>query len=215
MSTLWVPLALLAPLAGVALGRALRGRDLPPAMVIALNALMPGTGLAAAGCALLEVAAAAVMAQLSLLVIGGPADLDMWFPIAAVGGGWALLHTPHNPLTRSQRQEPDAVSRPSSPSAAAGAGTPTSRPAPGPGSSTAETAVEPEQEADLGYAVTVACSECGADIEVAVLRRMAVCEFCGSSHLVVGQDEVLQLALPERIRRRRSCFFDTYTTTVR
>lgn len=61
-------------------------------------------------------------------------------------------------------------------------------------------AQQPDSGADeeQGYSVTVRCTECGADAEVGVLQHMAQCSFCSSKHLVVGQEEVLQLALPER-----------------
>jgi hypothetical protein len=58
----------------------------------------------------------------------------------------------------------------------------------------------PDDEAELaaGYAVAVRCTECGADVAVPVLQHMAHCSFCGSDHLVVGQDQTLSLTLDER-----------------
>ena len=68
---------LLPPLAAIFGGVVLRARDPAPQLAIGLNALLPGTGLAALGRPILESVIAVVFAQLSLILTGGSQNLWM------------------------------------------------------------------------------------------------------------------------------------------
>ncbi len=189
MSGTWFVLAALGPPVAVAAAAALRSAEAPPKVAIAVNALVPGAGLALLGRPLLEVVLGTLVSITSLLVIGGVADLAMWVPIMAIGGFWASLHTPLSPIAGSRGTPPSAAGD-SSPSPPVRRGSPRTPPASG---------SEDHAVADEGYAVSVRCTECGAEVEVPVLQRMAQCSFCGSEHLVVGHEDVLDLAIPSRI----------------
>ena len=212
MSAGWVLASILGPPAATALAAALRSRRAAPQLALALNALLPGTGLAVLGRPLLEVVLGTLLAVASLLVIGGPGDLGMWVPIMAVGGAWAAVHTPLSPLRAGTGGGGVA-----SPGSALPPDGPPTAPASAPTASTSA----PARQADPGdppadedsYAVTVRCTECGADVDVPVLQRMAHCAYCGSEHLVVGHEDVLDLAIPSRIRSAeelRAAILDHY-----
>jgi len=186
----WVAFSLLAPPAATIAALALRSAKLPPAAAIALNALFPGAGLALLGRSTLELVGGTLVTIAALLTVGGPSDLSYYVPVMVLGGLWASLHTGFNPLATVL----ETASRPSRP-APAEPPRPATTSTPPPGGSDGDG----EGEADHGYAVTVRCTECGADVEVPVLHHMARCDFCGSHHLVVGHEETLYLAIPERV----------------
>jgi hypothetical protein len=192
---------LLPPLAAVASGVFLRPRKPPPQLAIALNAVLPGAGLAALGRPTLEAVLGVLFAQFSLILTKGTQDLWMYVPSMIVGGFWALVHTPLSPLINkpvdegqrlveklrdtvraAQNQKPRADRRTS------------------PKSST-PAAIEDDEETVIEnhYCVEVRCTECGAAVPVPVLHHMAHCGFCGSDHLVVGHEETLLVTLPERV----------------
>jgi DNA-directed RNA polymerase subunit RPC12/RpoP len=189
--------------AAVVAGLAMRDHEPGSELVIGFNALMPGTGLAAAGRPLFEVAFAVILAQAGMLAVGKIGNPFYWLPVAALGGFWGSLHTPFSILgggtpRRRQHSRPIVTSTSRSPVGGPRATAPP--PARGPVQPVqqvqqVQAKVEAEEE---GYSVTVRCSECGADAEVPVLNHMAECSYCGSKHMVTGQDETLHLALPER-----------------
>ncbi len=192
MSTGWILFSVLVPpVAAVAAGFGFRDRDADPVITIVLNALMPGSGLAAGGRPILEVVLAVMFAQASLLITGGPANIGFLAPIMIVGGLWASAYTPFNPIVlaaagpRPRTSVETTADRPQPPSAA-------TRSAPDGGID----GVSDEE----GYEVQVACTECGAQIDVPVLTHMARCDFCGSEHLVVGHDDTLYVTIPEKVR---------------
>jgi Zn finger protein HypA/HybF involved in hydrogenase expression len=190
----WLLLSLLGPPIAAALAAAaFRAREAGPVTVIALNAVAPGAGLAAAHRPTLEIVLGVLFAQASLLVTGGPADASFLLPIAAVGGLWASLHTPLSPIAlattnRSRRRPAAGVSGHAVSSGVRG---PDEAAREG---GSAETTID-----EVGYSMTVRCTECGADVDVPVLSHMAQCSFCGSQHLVVGHDETLYVTIPERV----------------
>jgi len=200
VSSSWILLALAAPPAAVLLGLLLRGTELPPAVGIVLNAVVPGAGLPALGRSTLEAVAGMLITQAVLLGVGGADDLGFYVPIMVLGGLWASLYTPYNPFANAAR----ALTVP--PANRAGAS--------GPAKVAAKPAAvrdgflsHPDHEPDAGetgYAVAVRCTECGADMEVPVLARMAHCEFCGTDHLVVGHQETLYLTIPAKVRDEES-----------
>ena len=99
MSTGWILLSVLLPPAAASLaGLGFRGRDADPLVTIGLNAVMPGSGLAAAGRPILEVVLGVMFAQASLLITGGPANIGFLAPIMVVGALWASAYTPLNPI---------------------------------------------------------------------------------------------------------------------
>ena len=101
MSGGWALVSLaLPPLATLVAWAALHSRQAHPLLVIGLNALMPGAGLAAARRPMLEVASGVVFSMICLIAVGGLQDIAYWVPIMVIGGAWGLLHTPLNPLTR-------------------------------------------------------------------------------------------------------------------
>lgn len=195
MSTGWILLSVLLPPAAASLaGLGFRGRDADPLVTIGLNAVMPGSGLAAVGRPILEVVLGVMFAQASLLITGGPANIGFLAPIMVVGALWASAYTPLNPIVLAasgsrQRSSTTTISaggaRPSTATKDLTAGG-------GP--------VDPSDEE--GYAVQVACTECGAKLDVPVLAHMVRCDFCGSDHLVVGHDDTLYVTIPEKIRDR-------------
>lgn len=191
MNGTWLLTSLLA-LPVAALGAAaVRDRiEVPAALAIAANALLPGSGLVLLERPLLEVVLCILTGEAAMVVAGGvvgsPGSL---VPFMVVGGVWAALHTPLSPLrVRTASASATAAPPPAgtrTPSQPAASGPPAARPAP-------ETAAAE----DVGYSVAVRCTECGAEISVPVLRRMAHCEFCDSDHLVTGHDSTLWLTLP-------------------
>ncbi len=103
MSAPWFLFSLLAPAAAaLTVTLALRGRRAEDPVVILLNALMPGAGVAAAGRPLVEVVAGVILSTVSLFTIGRTEDLGYWVPIMVVGAAWGLLYTRFNPLTRER-----------------------------------------------------------------------------------------------------------------
>jgi DNA-directed RNA polymerase subunit RPC12/RpoP len=201
---------LLPPAAALGAWLVLRGRTVPPHLVIVLNALVPGAGLAAAGSPQLEVAGGVLFAIVSLLTVGRVEDIGYWLPIMGIGGAWGLLHTPFNPLARQLTGErprgEELADRPPAPAAVAVAHPTVARP-------TADRPGEADAQEETGYAVSIRCTECGADLDVPVLQRMARCPYCASDHLIVGHDEELLLAVPERIQSEaelREAILDHY-----
>lgn len=183
----------LPPLAAVLAARLLRPRKPPPQALIALNAILPGAGLAAAGRPTIEIVLGVVFAQTALIIVGGFQDIWMYVPSMVVGGCWALFHTPLSPFTRTGgtidrlRQRVLESELPTS-----GKPTPTA-------ARFTATAEDDETVIESHYCVEVKCTECGAAVPVPVLHHMAHCSFCGSDHLVVGHEETLFVTLPERV----------------
>ncbi|HSN55709.1 MAG TPA: hypothetical protein VLT32_13605 [Candidatus Sulfomarinibacteraceae bacterium] len=194
MSAALLLLALLGPPAAALIaGFIYRGREASPLATIVLNALSPGAGLAAAGRPTLETVLAVLMAQASLLVAGSVGSLVSYVPFMVVGAFWAAAHTPFSPLLSGPMSRPlTPVETPPSPPWLGSSPAPARVP---PGSH--EETDNPEG-ASAGYAIEVRCTECGAGVPVPVLQHMARCGFCGSDHLVVGQEETLYLTVPER-----------------
>jgi Zn finger protein HypA/HybF involved in hydrogenase expression len=194
MSSAWVLVALLGPpVAAVAAGLAFRSRDAHPLAVIGLNALSPGAGLAAAGRPTVESAICVLMAQASLFVAGTMGSPGYTVPFMVVGAVWGSLYTPFNPAVVADR----ALDIPGRTLATLPTAGEKSAPA-APAISGSSSDADDEEEILSGYAVEVGCTECGAEVSVPVLQHMAHCGFCGSDHLVVGQEETLYLTLPER-----------------
>jgi len=193
VTTLWMLASLLVPVgAAVAAGLAFRARPAPPVATVVLNAVMPGSGLAAAGRPLLEVVLGVLVAVGGLLIAGGRHSPGVLVVMAVAGGVWALMYTPYAGLisgARTPRPSPEGVG-PATPHAQ-GTTTPPAGAPPEP-----QRPAAPEQG---GYAVSVRCTECGAGVEVPVLARMARCAFCGSHHLVVGHEETLYVTIPEKV----------------
>jgi hypothetical protein len=194
VSTGWLLLSLFGPpLAAAVAGLACRGRDPGGFTIIALNAAMPGAGLAAAGRPMIEVVLGVMFAQASLFITGGLANLGFLVPIMVVGGVWGSLHTKFNPLAAPAGT---SATRPSQNKPAASPARPVASARPAPTSQP-----DPEQEIEeAGYSVEVGCTECGAGVPIPVLSRMARCTFCGSDHLVIGHDETLYVTIPEKVR---------------
>jgi Zn finger protein HypA/HybF involved in hydrogenase expression len=207
VTTTWALLSVvLPPLLAVIAAAFLRTRQPHPYLIIKLNALSPGAGLAAAGRPVFELVLGVLFAQASLLLTGGFHNLWMYVPSMVVGGIWGLLHTPLNPLTRPAvdlgreiRNHVEDISW------SASTGGPQHPPKP--------RAAEAETEVETSYCVEVKCTECGAAVPVPVLHHMAHCSFCGSDHLVVGHDETLYVTLPERVTGKavlREALLDHY-----
>ncbi len=191
MSTEWVLIPLIGPpIAALVAHFVFASRAVPPAATIGLNALCPGAGLAAAGRPTLETVLGVLMAQASLLIAGTMGSLGYFVPFMVIGGIWASIYTPHNPLAVVSGAL-DAVSRPVPESLVAMQRGGSTRPS-------ITTTDDETDEAASGYAVEVRCTECGADVSVPVLQHMAHCGFCGSDHLLAGQEETLYLTLPEK-----------------
>jgi hypothetical protein len=202
VTAIWTVVAvLLPPLAAVVAGIWLRPQQPTPQLAMALNALLPGTGLAALGRPILETVLGVLLAQFSLILTGGIHNLWMYVPSMIVGGIWALVHTPFSPFINAStnrgqrlldRVEEDLPS--TQPQHNAG-GRQSRSDASGPSATedSEETVIENH------YCVEVKCTECGAAVPVPVLHHMAHCSFCGSDHLVVGHEETLLVTLPERV----------------
>lgn len=193
---------LIPPLTAFLSGSILRSRQVPPQFAIGLNALMPGSGLVALGRPTLESVLGVLFAQFSLILTGGVHDLWMYVPSMVVGGIWALLHTPLNPLTVSSSGEArrlfDQVED-RSPAPALQQHNDGENPS---------LLIDPEKRLEEDdaetilenhYCVEVRCTECGAAVPVPVLHHMSHCSFCGSDHVVVGHEETLLVTLPERV----------------
>ncbi|HPA81914.1 MAG TPA: hypothetical protein PLS95_13940 [Thermoanaerobaculales bacterium] len=192
MSTGWLLLSLVGPPAAAAAAwLACRRQPAGPAVAIAANAVAPGAGLAALGRPTLEVALGVLFAQASLLVTGGIAQAGFLLPIAAIGALWASLHTPLSPLALAARDRPRDASVPGP------RGLDGDRPSPA-AASAAGAQAEPAGE-EAGFSVMVRCTECGGAVAVPVLAHMALCQFCGSHHLVVGHEDTLHVTVPERL----------------
>jgi hypothetical protein len=189
------------PLAAVVAGTLLRPRQPAPQLAIALNALLPGAGLAALGRPILESVFGVLLAQFSLILTGGIQNLWMYVPTMIVGGIWALLHTPLSPFVKASADgghrliERIDESRASSKSQHQTGG----RQLRSDGSKPSATEDSQETVIENHYCVEVKCTECGAAVPVPVLHHMAHCSFCGSDHLVVGHEETLLVTLPERV----------------
>ena len=192
------------PVLAVAAAVVFRSGAAPPLAIVALNGLMPGSGLAAAGRPLLEIAFGVLFAQISMLVSQGP-HLEYLGPIAFIGAAWGLIYTPWNPLTAQGVPE---RSRPVERILA----DLREQVAPGPsvavapretvGAMARQNGDDKTSDAVECYSVAVRCTECGAQVDVPVLDHAAQCGFCGSHHLVVGQEEVLQVTLPAKAASR-------------
>ena len=204
MTATWTIFAvLLPPLAAVFAAVVLRPRQPAPQLAIGLNALIPGSGLAALGRPTLESVLGVLFAQVSLILTGGSQDLWMFIPSMVVGGIWALVHTPLSPLIRSSANLDDGrrlVERVDKGIAIE------QRPVGGDGKSSPLTSTrrtdqkeDAETVIENHYSVEVRCTECGAAVPVPVLHHMAHCSFCGSDHLIVGHEETLLVTLPERV----------------
>lgn len=190
----WLLLSLLGPPASAALATALfRGHRPSPAVTIALNAVAPGSGLAALHRPTLEVVLGVLFAQASLLVAGDAGEPGFLIPIAAIGGLWASLHTPLSPLALLAADRPRRREVATAPAAGGADGRPSA------GSDVEPTTGGDAAAEQVGYAVAVRCTECGASVDVPVLARMAQCTFCGSPHLVVGHEEILHVTIEPKV----------------
>ncbi len=172
-----------------------RGRELDPGVIVLLNGLMPGSGLAAADRPVVEIVLGVLFAQVSGLIARGP-DPAMLAPVGVIAAGWALLYTPWNPLKaqglpaeRAVAHDPSVPPPPPPPRDTVG----------GMAKLASKTPGDEESDVGEGYTVSVRCTECGADVAVPVLHRAARCSFCGSHHLVTGHGDILQLAIPPKI----------------
>ncbi len=193
MSGAWVLVALLGPpLAALIAGLTLSARPVHPLVVIGLNAVSPGAGLAAAGRPTVESAFCVLMAQASLVIAGAMGSLGYSVPFMIVGAVWASLYTPFNPAVVADK----ALDLPGR--ALESLPTTSAKAAPRTPAISGSAIASEGDESATGYAVEVKCTECGADVSVPVLQRMAHCGFCGSDHLVVGHDQTLYLSLPEK-----------------
>ncbi|MCP4897542.1 MAG: hypothetical protein GY906_11270, partial [bacterium] len=177
------------PLAAYLSGILIRPKKPDPYLVIALNAALPGTGLAALGRPFLETLMGVLLAQFSLLLVGRGEDLAFYVPFMLVGGFWAFVHTPLSPLDRKMARPLEATRFALMREATEQTAT----------SGLSSQPSQKSQPASEEYSVIVRCTECGADVDVPVLQRMVRCTFCGSDHLVVGQDHTLHVSIPERI----------------
>ncbi len=209
MSSAWAVFSFLGPPLAAALAatfiRPLKPRE---EIIIALNAVLPGCGLAAAGRSTIECVLGVLFAQVSLILTGGTQALWMYVPSMAVGGVWALLHTSLSPLAHGIPNDGERVQQGVSDfepevNQSQGGHTEVKRQ----DEDDAETVIENH------YCVEVHCTECGAAVPVPVLHHMAHCSFCGSDHLVVGHEETLLVTLPERVYDRnvlREALLDHY-----
>jgi hypothetical protein len=204
MTPSWTLFAVLTPpLAALLASFSLRPRDPAPQLAIALNAAMPGAGLAALGRPTLESVLGVLLSQVSLILAGRIENIWMYVPTMIVGGIWALAHTPLNPLAtasaqiESERRLVDRVDGSGSSVKSAGMGSKASTAT----SSARQTREEDDAETVIEnhYCVEVKCTECGAAVPVPVLHHMSHCSFCGSDHVVVGHEETLLVTLPERV----------------
>ena len=195
MSSAWVLIPLLGPPVAALMAHFIfASREIHPGVVIGLNTLCPGAGLAAAGRPTLESALGVLMTQASLLIAGTMGSLVTYLPFMVVGGLWASVYTPYNPLTLLSGAL-DRAARPFSKPPASTRGDALHQRS---GELNPSKANDNDDESIPGYAVEVRCTACGADVSVPVLQHMAHCNFCGSDHLLVGREETLYLTLPEK-----------------
>jgi len=202
VSAAWTVFAvLMPPLAAVVAGTLLRPRQPAPQLAIALNALMPGAGLAALGRPILESVVGVLLAQFSLILTGGIHNLWMYVPSMIVGGIWALVHTPLSPFIKASDDGGHRlIDRVEKTLASTQRRRDTDRQQSRSGVSRPNAAEDSEETViESHYCVEVKCTECGAAVPVPVLHHMAHCSFCGSDHLVVGHEETLLVTLPERV----------------
>ena len=96
-------------IAAVAAATLVRPRHPAPWIVIILNALSSGAGLAATGRPTLEVALGVLFAQASLILTANAGDIWMYLPSMVVGGVWGLFVTPLSPLTRAEAARADRL----------------------------------------------------------------------------------------------------------
>ena len=112
MTPAWILVSVvLPPLSAVLATIFLRPRAPGPYLVTGLNAILPGSGLAAVGRPTLEVVLGVLFAQVSLLISGSVHELWMYVPCMVVGGIWGLLYTALNPLTRAADSEKERLRR--------------------------------------------------------------------------------------------------------
>lgn len=200
MTPTWLLFSLVVPPALAALAWYLtRNTEVDPSVIVVLNGLMPGAGLAAAGRSILEIALCVLMGQIVLVMAQGP-DIGMLAPFSLIAVGWAVLYTPWNPLTAQGTPTPHDHG----PTTDTGLPPlPHSARAKGPRDTVGGMAKlgreEETGDSPEGYSVAVTCTECGAEVSVPVLHRASRCSFCGSHHLVVGHDDLLQVAIPSKI----------------
>jgi len=195
MSSAWAVFSFLAPpLAAVLAATIIRPMKPREEIIIALNSLLPGCGLAAAGRSTIEIVLAVLFGQVSLILTGGTHNLWMYVPSMAVGGVWALLHTSLSPLANASGGGGERLQRRTADTEPVVDRSPTPQ---------NETKRQDQDDAETvienHYCVEVRCTECGASVPVPVLHHMAHCSFCGSDHLVVGHEETLLVTLPERV----------------
>jgi len=196
MAVAWFLFAVLVPPLAAGLSSHFLAEDDPdPVLIILANALMPGSGLAIARRSFLEVTLGVLLAQVSMVISGGPV-LGYLVPIAVIGGMWGSIYTPYNPLTAQglppSMRNSQSVQEISAPRST----TPLMEQVGG----MSRINKEPEESDDQGYSVSIRCTECGAEVSVPVLHRAAQCPFCSSYHLVVGHDDVLHVAIPENVQ---------------
>jgi len=192
-----VLVALVVPPVAAAIAGSQASPSPRPEVAIGFNSLLPGVGLALLRRPLLEVVMGVMLAQAALLAVGS-IGFATYLPVMVIGGLWAWLHV---------RQRP----RPSEPSSDGGDRETTATPSDPfgpdpfrPADAQASTGNGDGDPSPDGYAVTVRCTECGAELDVPVLHRAAHCEFCDSRHLVVGQEAVLTLTVPAAVTDERS-----------
>ncbi len=180
-------LLLVLPAAAWAATR-IAGRSVPPPAAVVVNGLLPGAGLALLGAPFVEVVASVVLGEvaLALWIVSGSAVPPLVVGIASAY--WASRRA-----EAAIRREPSGAHHATTPPPTA------ERPSLHPPAPAAPPREAGEDHGAAGYSVTVRCTECGADLEVPVLHHTAHCPFCGTNHLVVGHDEVLQLTVPEKV----------------
>lgn len=198
MTTAWLLASMLLLPAAAAAAVLARTLQPPPAAAVAVNAVLPGSGLVLLDRPVVEVVLCVLMGEAAMLVAGGTAAIGSLVPFIMVSAAWAAAHTPLNPLHPEHPAATRGRSRGTAPVTSPSAGTgATPSAARGP-AALASAGDRPDASEEVGYAVAVRCTECGADVDVPVLQTMAHCGFCGSDHLVTGHDETLWLTLPAR-----------------
>ncbi|RLE22409.1 MAG: hypothetical protein DRJ65_13960 [Acidobacteria bacterium] len=202
MTLPWLLFSLIIPPAVAALVWFLvRDKQVDPSVVVVLNGLMPGSGLAAVDRPIFEVALGVLLGQIGLLAARGP-DIGQLAPFVVISAGWALLYTPWNPLTS---QPPSNGPRsPENSETSLQSNDEKAWPRNTVGGMANLGQQEESGDPAEGYSVAIRCTECGAEVPVPVLHRAAQCSFCGSHHLVVGHDDLLQVAIPSKITDTRS-----------
>ncbi len=192
----WFLISLLAPpLAAVLSSRFLAQENPDPVFVIVANAVMPGSGLAIVKRPVLEITLGVLMAQISMIVSGGPV-FGYLLPIAFIGGAWASLYTPYNPITSQGLPPSMRLPQPGQDAIPESSSGPLMEQVGG----MSRLQKEKGEGESQGYSISISCTECGADVSVPVLHHAALCPFCGSYHLVVGHDDLLHVAIPDEVR---------------